>query len=423
MVGQYATAVPVGKVLDTYGPWSCSSLASIMFSVGYGLFAWQYSRTKEDITLTQPSSTALPVLILCFSFLGIGTVFSYFSMLFSATRTFEHCMGFASGTSLAIFGMSPLFLSLVATKYFADSDAGVKVVPFFVFMSILTGTVNFFGGLILPGPPKEGIPTEITSDEHLVGFDEVRYMDADETRSLLHGPPSGKSVAGAAIIPVQEPKRLSSAGLLGDPSFWILASAVSLLVGAAEMIKSNIGLIVLSLPATSSAQNISVQVQLIAVCDTITRLLIGPLADVTSPVALYSSDGVWSFPRKPYFTRVWFFASAAVLYVAAFIWPVVGIRSQEALWPLSISTGIVNGTIFTMLPSILSSIWGSQDQGRNFGFISYMCFIGTTAFSYLYAFVADSHTLRNDGCGDCFAGSLFLFYTAEKMELESIVIV
>lgn len=81
----------------------------------------------------------------------------------------------------------------------------------------------------------------------------------------------------------------------------------------------------------------------------------------------------------------------------------------------SLSTGIVNGTIFTTLcvrslllrsgnrvltvlcrPSILSSIWGAPNQGRNFGFVSYACFCGTTAFSYLYAFVADSHTTAGE---------------------------
>ena len=42
-------------------------------------------------------------------------------------------------------------------------------------------------------------------------------------------------------------------------------------------------------------------------------------------------------------------------------------------------------------PGILSSIWGLTNLGRNFGYISYAAFVGTTVFSYLYAFIAAQH--------------------------------
>ena len=42
-------------------------------------------------------------------------------------------------------------------------------------------------------------------------------------------------------------------------------------------------------------------------------------------------------------------------------------------------------------PGILSSIWGLNNLGRNFGYISYAAFVGTTAFSYLYASIASRH--------------------------------
>ncbi len=40
---------------------------------------------------------------------------------------------------------------------------------------------------------------------------------------------------------------------------------------------------------------------------------------------------------------------------------------------------------------MLSSIWGLPNLGRNFGIISYTAFVGTTVFSYIYAFVAARH--------------------------------
>ncbi|KAF9821388.1 hypothetical protein IEO21_00634 [Rhodonia placenta] len=317
MVGQYATAVPVGKVLDRYGPRCSSLLASIMLSVGYGLFALEYSRTPERIERASPSAFAH--LVLSFGFLGVGTLFSYFALLFAATKTFPQYMGFATGTSLAIFGTSPLFLSMIVSRLFSTTSSGVDVARFFVFMAILTGSE----------------------------YAEDRLVDQDERTSLLA--PSVKSVANVVVVPAPEPDDLAAIDLLKEPSFWVLALIVSLVVGAAEMIKSNIGLVVLSLSTASGAQDISRQVQVIAVSDTLTRLLVGPFADIVSPVASYSSGGVWAFPRKPYITRIHFLATASLLFTTTFLWQILAARSQGALWPLSISTGIANGTIFTML--------------------------------------------------------------------------
>ncbi|KZT68203.1 MFS general substrate transporter, partial [Daedalea quercina L-15889] len=392
MVGQYATAAPVGKILDRYGPRMCSLLASMIFVFGYGMFAWRFAAAPDGVGAG--STSTIPQLVAYFGLLGIALVLSYFSMLFSATRTFPQFVGFASGTSLAIFGMSPLLLSWIATYFFTPPGGVLDVTHFFTFMALLTGVINLCGALILPGPAVAEIPT---SDETALQHDPDDDAEADEETSLLAS--SIQSLTGLDALCAETPEHLSAMELVKNPYFWLFSSSVSLVVGTAEMIKSNIGMIVLSLPSTKKTENIAMQVQLIAISDTLTRLILGPFADIISPVPTYSVNGVWAFPRKPYVTRMIFVAGAALLFAIAFIWPIVGVRSQEALWPLSLSTGIVNGAIFTMLPSILSSIWGAPNQGRNFGFVSYICFFGTTAFSYLYAFVADSHT--STGAGVC----------------------
>lgn len=46
----------------------------------------------------------------------------------------------------------------------------------------------------------------------------------------------------------------------------------------------------------------------------------------------------------------------------------------------------------TYRPGILTAIWGSANLGRNFGILSYAPFIGTSAFSYMYAFLFDRHS-------------------------------
>lgn len=43
-------------------------------------------------------------------------------------------------------------------------------------------------------------------------------------------------------------------------------------------------------------------------------------------------------------------------------------------------------------PGILTAIWGPANLGRNFGIFSYAPFVGTSVFSYLYAFLVDRHS-------------------------------
>ncbi|KIJ16677.1 hypothetical protein PAXINDRAFT_98498 [Paxillus involutus ATCC 200175] len=48
-------------------------------------------------------------------------------------------------------------------------------------------------------------------------------------------------------------------------------------------------------------------------------------------------------------------------------------------------------------PSLVSSVWGLPNLGRNSGIIIYAPFLGTPVFSYLYAFVAAAHSPTIEG--------------------------
>ena len=173
---------------------------------------------------------------------------------------------------------------------------------------------------------------------------------------------------------------------------------------------SNIGSIVVSLPSSSSFPSPSAlspptsdsvtatQVRLLSLSNTISRLLVGPLADFVSPVASYLPCGTIYFARKHHISRVAFIFAASALLVFTFVWMMIGISSREMLWALSIGTGIAYGGFFTALPGIVSGVWGLPNLGRNFGVITYAPFIGTPIFSYLYAFIADAHSNKTGVC-------------------------
>ncbi|KAI0363478.1 MFS general substrate transporter [Pilatotrama ljubarskyi] len=397
MAGQYPFAALVGKAIDRYGPWSCSLAACILNGLGFGLFAREVARTPPDIV--HPSTSSFHLLVLYFGMIGLATVCSYFALVFAATKTFPQYIGIASGTSMSIFGLSPFFLSLISSRYFTAPGKTLDVAGFFTFMTVLTGSVHLVSTLIFRANP---VPRQDSTMETETGSGEGPSTDPEHSDTpsaleeaeplLANNARKPKDPATVHVIPVQQPQDGSTLDLFKDPCFWVLALWMLIVVGSAEMVVSNLGTIILSLPSSSSnaTVNVAAQVRLLSFFNTISRLLIGPLADLLAPVALYL-DGVWAFSRRRHTSRVVFIVATALILAATFTWLEVGVRTQEAIWPLSVGTGIAYGSTFTVLPGILSSIWGLPNLGRNFGIISYTAFVGTTVFSYLYAFVAARH--------------------------------
>ncbi|KAI0082743.1 MFS general substrate transporter [Panus rudis PR-1116 ss-1] len=403
MVGQYPLAPFVGKLLDRSGPRMCSFLAAVLFSLGFGLFSLEIAHTPDEIS--QPSTSSFRRLTVYFALASFGTVLSYFSSVFSATRTFPHYMSVASGTSMALFGFSPLVLSAIANALFTTPESGLDVTHFLAFLAVVSGVVHLFGTLAMPGQEPltslthrhadEEIGPSTSSDTSPTEFVDDENVGAEEEPLLVRrNKPKGTNTDIAVhVVPVPEPQHGSVKDLLKDSNFWLLVVVILILVGAAEMVMANLGSIYMSLPSSSGASpDVSTAVQLLSASNTFTRLAVGPVADYVSPVASYIHTGVWSFPRKHHVSRIVFLLGACVLLAITFAWLEVGIRTREAIWSLSLGVGVVYGTTFTVLPGILSSIWGLPNLGRNFGIISYAPFVGTTVFSYLYAFVADHYT-------------------------------
>jgi hypothetical protein len=180
------------------------------------------------------------------------------------------------------------------------------------------------------------------------------------------------------------------------------------------MVMSNIGTIVLGVPISPNARSSPIhpgtytddgsstaptQVRLISLSNTLSRLIVGPLADYLAPVGLLNSvTGVLHFPSHRRFSRLLFPLLSAFVMSLSYLWMTTGVRTQRDIYAVSISTGAAYGTVFTVLPSIVASLWLETNAGRNYGLLMYAPFVGTPAFSYLYAFGAAQ---EKDGDGIC----------------------
>lgn len=97
---------------------------------------------------------------------------------------------------------------------------------------------------------------------------------------------------------------------------------------------TNIGSIVLSLPSSPDRRAdmaISSQVQAISIANTLTRLILGPLADYVSPVHIGLLNGVRQYRRQPFVSRKIFLTGAALVSAAAHLSLGAFIRSQKGL--------------------------------------------------------------------------------------------
>ncbi|RDB20968.1 putative transporter MCH1 [Hypsizygus marmoreus] len=383
MVGQYPFSPLVGRILDQYGPSTCSMVSAMLFCVAFLSSALEVA--FAPVKISEPSSASFHRLTAFFLVAGLGTVFSYFSSIFAASKSFPHHPGLAAGASMALFGLSPLCLSTLASKFFMDHDSGLlDIVSFLKFMALLTASTHILGAFALCSPV-----TYLVSLSLPVSSSSTEAMN--ESSSLL----SRKS---GVVADANSPDPIP------DPYFWLLALYCLIVIGASEMVISNIGTIVLSLPPAAGRQGstsdevTSNQVKILSVANTLSRLVVGPLADFVSPVASHLPKDLVVYPRKHRVSRIVFLSGATLLLGLAFLWMEIGVKSREAIWLLSVSTGIAYGAVFTVLPSIISSVWGVPNLGRNFGIMTYAPFLGTPLFSYLYAFVSAANARETIIC-------------------------
>ena len=149
---------------------------------------------------------------------------SFFSAVFAATKNFPSLIGIASSTSMVMFGLSPLFLSLFATNTFTDPQSGLDLTHYLIFLALVGGTANLFGAFVLTVPDHHAV---------LERTDEESEVTINENTSLLPAPK--KCDEESHVIAVQEPDEVSLKDLIKDPYFLVLFAFVSLTIGCVSV--------------------------------------------------------------------------------------------------------------------------------------------------------------------------------------------
>lgn len=254
MVGQYPFAAVVGKVLDRFGARTCSLIAAALFGIGFGLFSSEIAHTPDE--LPAPSVLSFWKLAVYFGLVGLASVFSYvdysfscclivlsygclsyFSAVFSATQTFPTYMGIASGTSMALFGCSPLLITALGSKFFTypHSTGSLNATEFLAFLAILTATIHLLSAFFLPGPRKSPDTDETAATDHRCEPQTGNTQISDEQPPSEEQPLLSHSIRQINpyihAVAVQEPQHGSASQLLQDRNFWVLLLVILIVVG------------------------------------------------------------------------------------------------------------------------------------------------------------------------------------------------
>jgi hypothetical protein len=125
---------------------------------------------------------------------------------------------------MTFFGLSPLFLSLLASRYFTDPTTGLNITHFMLFLAFASGITHLIGAFTLRIPTSQcGVASE--SDSVVSGNDEE--SSTDERQSLLPNKAHRPDVQA-----VYADEGSSVLHLFRDPSFWSLAFIVLIILGS-----------------------------------------------------------------------------------------------------------------------------------------------------------------------------------------------
>lgn len=121
---------------------------------------------------------------------------------------------------MALFGLSPLCLSVLASYFFIDPGSGLlDIVRFLKFMAVLTAATHLLGYFVLQIPPASSVAAPIC--------DRVDCDTTDEN-SILLPRKTGDELLGNHFIMSRHP--------IKDRSFWLLWCYCFLVIGAVSVV-------------------------------------------------------------------------------------------------------------------------------------------------------------------------------------------
>ncbi|GAA5886093.1 hypothetical protein JCM5296_007085 [Sporobolomyces johnsonii] len=404
ILGEYSTAAYWGSLADSYGPGVVSLAGGALFGVGFGLLGWTCEVGVEMERQGQSMSELTWVWLCAAYFLA------------------------AIAVPCAVFGLSPLFLSSLASLFTAPTtlsspsifsqdvqDEELDAGRWLLFLAAFLAIVNGIGGLLLKELPwteereaGDGVGKVLTPghDDRASGF--VGSSSSPMLDSSASAFPSTEldieatertSLLRSSSTPTHHNQTLRD--FISTPAFWLFGAVIFLSTGPCEMFFASLGSILESLLAVSTStftrssphapthalQLRKRHIALLSVANTLSRLIVGALSDYLATPA--SADDETRPTIRKRVSRLVFLLGACLALSIAYGWAGTGMTSERGLWVVTIVTGVSYGTLFTLCPAIVRSCWPVEHFGRNWGLLTWFSALGALLFTPLFGILRD----------------------------------
>ena len=442
IVAELATYLPVplfGLLVDRYGPRTPSLLAAIFFGPGYFLAAFAYRAGPPPPV--GANGWPFEIMVLAFVGVGMGTSCMYLGAVTTCAKNFgrgKH-KGFALAVPIACFGLSGMWQSQVGSRLLYERRPGglrgdVDVFRYFAFLGTLLLVVGLVGSVLLRVVDEGELIDEAVEDLERSGLlEESEFFRPSSARNgygTLNSEDRRPSTAERTMRREEMRKKTwllneETHIYLTDRTMWLLTAGFFLVSGPGEAFINNLGTIIGTLypfpsqspllPPTSPATHVSI----VAIASTIARIIAGTLSDLLAPKdtqprhhrsshgsltsSLASLDPLPSAtPHKPLtISRLTLLLMSTILLSLGQVLLATGAvqcHASTRFWIVSALVGTGYGAAFSLVPIIISCVWGIENFGTNWGVTAMAPAAGAAVWSAVYAAVYEkSGTVGLDG--------------------------
>lgn len=422
-----------GFLCDRYSPPPLSLLASFLFGAGYLLAAYTYKSGPPPDATEHGHGWPFGIMILAFVGIGAGTSCMYLSAVATCAKNFANAKyrGFMLAVPIAAFGLSGMWQSQVGAHLLYEKlpnghHGDVDVFKYFVFLAGILIGVGLLGTIGLQIVDEEELIDHGVEVLEQSGFlDESQfYHDSSAPTPINYGTIDDdsdveRSGSGTATpsdtseneVDLSESQLLkkrehddrlrkkkywllnhATHSFLSDRSMWLLAAGFFLITGPGEAYINNLGTIIPTLTPKNSFDGIinppagkaSTHVSIIAVASTFARLFTGTLSDLFAPPSQPSNPPA----TRTHFSRLTLLLPSSCLLLLAFLnlgLPFLTSQNPSLFLLSSTLLGLGYGACFSLVPIIISVVWGVENFATNWGVVAVMPAGGAAVWSLVYS--------------------------------------
>ncbi|KAG5210847.1 MFS monocarboxylic acid transporter [Trichophyton interdigitale] len=439
----YLSAPLFGFLCDRVRPSLVSFISAVLFGAGYLLAAFTYRSGPPASLLVglpegdggpaRPHGWPFSVMVIAYAIIGAATACMYFSAVTTSAKNYASSKhkGIMLAAPIAAYGLSGIWYSFLV-KFFvyrgADSTAhsdgsgvdlihgDVDVFRFFVFLAIVTFTVGVIGGFALNVVDEEKLIEDGVEELERSGL----LVDTDGHYGTFRAGHAHDDTSNDAQDNTHPDDKLKKTWLLNqetklflhDRTMWLLSIGFILISGPGEAYMNNVGTLTSTLSPPSAqdkpgtplpAGEPSTHVALMALTSTLARLITGSLSDYFAP-----RPASTSFNRRT-FSRLFFLIPCALLVSLGYLVlsSPIPLSFPSFLHLTTTFIGFGYGACFSLVPIIISVVWGVENFGTNWAIVSMIQAPGAGLSGAIYSAEYDSNVSDN---GQCFGWKCYGFW-------------